>query len=49
VLQILRASYVFQYRLDGDRLVMLRVFHGRPASESRGSYRLAAGCTEFVA
>ena len=33
VLQVLRASYVFQYRLDGDRLVMLRVFHGRETRE----------------
>ena len=29
VLQVLNAAYVFQYRLDGQRLVMLRVFHGR--------------------
>jgi plasmid stabilization system protein ParE len=33
VLQVLRASYVFQYRLDGDRLMMLRVFHGRETRE----------------
>jgi plasmid stabilization system protein ParE len=25
----LGAAYVFQYRYDGERLVMLRVFHGR--------------------
>jgi plasmid stabilization system protein ParE len=29
ILQVLNAAYVFQYRLDGERLVMLRVFHGR--------------------
>lgn len=29
VLEILNAAYVFQYRYDGERLVMLRVFHGR--------------------
>ena len=29
VLQVLHSQYVFQYRFDGDRLVMLRVFHGR--------------------
>jgi plasmid stabilization system protein ParE len=29
VLQVLNAAYVFQYRFDGARLVMLRVFHGR--------------------
>jgi plasmid stabilization system protein ParE len=29
VLQVLNASYVFQYRFDGERLVMLRIFHGR--------------------
>jgi plasmid stabilization system protein ParE len=29
ILEVLKATYVFQYRLDGDRLVMLRVFHGR--------------------
>lgn len=29
VLQVLGVSYVFQYRCDGRRLVMLRVFHGR--------------------
>ncbi len=33
VLQIPGASYVFQYRFDGGRLVMLRVFHGREARE----------------
>ena len=29
VLRVLNASYVFQYRYDGQRFVMLRVFHGR--------------------
>ena len=29
VLQVLNAPYVFQYRYDGERLVILRVFHGR--------------------
>jgi toxin ParE1/3/4 len=29
ILQVLNARYVFQYRYDGNRLVMLRVFHGR--------------------
>ena len=33
MLQVLRASYVL-YRLDGDRLVMLRVLHG-PARRTR--------------
>jgi plasmid stabilization system protein ParE len=27
VMQVLNAAYVFQYRYDGMRLVMLRVFH----------------------
>lgn len=31
VLQVLNATYVFQYRFDGERLVILRVFHGREA------------------
>ena len=31
VLQVLGAAYVFEYRFDGQRLVMLRVFHGREA------------------
>jgi hypothetical protein len=30
---VLGAPYVFQYRFDGLRLVMLRVFHGREARE----------------
>ena len=29
VLRVLNAAYVFQYHYDGDRLVMLRVFHSR--------------------
>ncbi len=33
VLQVLGAAYVFQYRFDGGRLVMLRVYHGREARE----------------
>jgi plasmid stabilization system protein ParE len=33
VLQVLGAADVFQYRFDGRRLVMLRVFHAREARE----------------
>jgi len=33
VLQVLGAAYVFQYRFDGKRLVMLRVFHARERRE----------------
>jgi plasmid stabilization system protein ParE len=33
VLRVLNAAYVFQYRYDGQRLVMLRVFHGREGRE----------------
>jgi plasmid stabilization system protein ParE len=33
VLEVLRAKYVFQYRFDGNRLVMLRVFHARESRE----------------
>src|SRR5260370_32362175 len=29
VLRVLNATYIFQYRYDGARLVMLRVFHSR--------------------
>jgi toxin ParE1/3/4 len=29
VLDVLRAKYVFRYRVAEDRIVMLRVFHGR--------------------
>lgn len=33
VLQVLNARYVFQYRYDGERLVVLRVFHGRESRD----------------
>ena len=33
VLEVLNARYVFQYGFDGERLVMLRVFHSREARE----------------
>jgi plasmid stabilization system protein ParE len=33
VLQVFNAAYVFQYRVERGRLVMLRVFHGREARE----------------
>lgn len=33
VLQVLNAAYIFRYGYDGERLVMLRVFHGREARE----------------
>lgn len=33
VLQVLNAPYIFQYRFDGERLVMLRIFHGRERRE----------------
>lgn len=29
VLQVLNVPYVSQYRFDGERLVILRIFHGR--------------------
>ena len=29
VLRVLNAACVLQYRIDGNRLVILRVFHGR--------------------
>ncbi len=29
VLKILNGAYVFRYYHDGERLIMLRVFHGR--------------------
>jgi plasmid stabilization system protein ParE len=29
VLEVLRAQYVFRYRIAGDRIVMIRVWHGR--------------------
>ena len=28
-LRVLNGVYVFQYRIEGERIVMLRVFHGR--------------------
>lgn len=31
VLRVLNAAYVVQYRVDGTRVVILRVFHGREA------------------
>jgi toxin ParE1/3/4 len=31
VMQVLGGTYAFQYRYDGKRVVMLRVFHGREA------------------
>ena len=31
VLEVLGAAYVFQYRYEGSRIVILRVFHGREA------------------
>jgi toxin ParE1/3/4 len=33
VLRVLNAAYVFQYRVDGERVVILRVFHGREARD----------------
>ena len=36
VLQVLNATYVLRYGCDGERLVMLRVFHGREARNTRG-------------
>jgi addiction module RelE/StbE family toxin len=33
ILQVLNARYVFHYRYDGERLVILRAFHGREARE----------------
>jgi toxin ParE1/3/4 len=33
VLRILNAAYVFQYRVEGARVVILRVFHGREARD----------------
>ena len=29
VLEVLRAKYIFRYRIAGERIVMLRVWHGR--------------------
>ena len=31
VLEVLGGAYIFQYRYDGGRLVILRVFHAREA------------------
>ena len=28
VLEVLGGAYIFQYRYDGNRVVILRVFHG---------------------
>ena len=33
-LSVLNTTYVFRYVYDGERLVMLRVFHGREQRES---------------
>ena len=33
VLEVLRAQYVFRYRIAGDRIVMMRVWHGREQRE----------------
>jgi plasmid stabilization system protein ParE len=33
VLEVLRAKYVFRYRVADDRLVILRVWHGREQRE----------------
>ncbi|HEX5508112.1 MAG TPA: type II toxin-antitoxin system RelE/ParE family toxin [Pseudolabrys sp.] len=33
VLRVLNASYVIQYRVMPDRLIILRVFHGREARD----------------
>ena len=33
VLQVLNAAYVLRYGYDGERVVVLRVFHGREARE----------------
>jgi hypothetical protein len=34
VLRVLNAAYVFRYAYDGNRLVMLRVFHSREQREA---------------
>jgi plasmid stabilization system protein ParE len=34
VLRVLNAAYVFRYAFDGNRLVMLRVFHTREQREA---------------
>ena len=33
ILEVLNTRYVFRYGYDGERLVMLRVFHGRESRE----------------
>jgi hypothetical protein len=33
LLRVLNATYAFRCGYDGERLVMLRVFHGREARE----------------
>jgi toxin ParE1/3/4 len=33
VLEVLNARYIFHYGYDGERLVMLRIFHGREQRE----------------
>ena len=33
VLEVLRAKYVFRYRIAGERIVMMRVWHGREKRE----------------
>jgi hypothetical protein len=33
VLEVANAKYVFRYVFDGERLVMLRVFHSRESRE----------------
>jgi plasmid stabilization system protein ParE len=33
VLRVLNAAYVFQYRIERERLIILRVYHGREARE----------------
>jgi plasmid stabilization system protein ParE len=33
VLEVLRAKYVFRNRIEEDRIVMMRVFHGREKRE----------------
>jgi plasmid stabilization system protein ParE len=34
VLRVLNAPYVLQYRIGKDRIVILRVFHGRESRET---------------
>ena len=33
VLEVLRAKYIFRYRIVGERIVMMRVWHGREQRE----------------